>query len=45
LRISDGKEYGDRDDGTEKDFGEKSKFAESQVPVGTDAEHRHRSAH
>jgi hypothetical protein len=33
LRISVGDDYGDGDDGTEKDPGEKSKFAESQVPA------------
>jgi hypothetical protein len=27
LRILDGKDYGDGDDGTEKSFGEKSKLA------------------
>src|SRR6266699_2676483 len=43
LRISVGDDYGDGDDGTEKEPGEKSKFTESQVPAGTNAEHRHRS--
>ena len=45
LRISVGEDYGDGDDGTEKGRGEKSKFAESQVPAGTNAEHRHRGAY
>src|SRR5262249_32226360 len=45
LRILDGKDYGDGDDGTGKSFGEKSKLARSQVPAGTNAEHRDRSAY
>src|SRR6516225_11669706 len=45
LRISVGKDYGDGDNGTEKGCGKKSKFAESQVSVGTNAKYRDRGAH
>src|SRR6478672_11572175 len=45
LRISDGDNYGDGDNGTETDRGEKSKLARSQVSAGTNAEHRDRGAY
>src|SRR5438067_1649920 len=45
LRISGGNGYGDGDHGTEKDPREESEFAESQIPAGANAEHRHRGAY
>src|SRR5262245_51954169 len=42
LRISGGNNYGDGDNGTEEDRGEKSKLAEPQVSAGTNPEHRDR---
>jgi hypothetical protein len=45
LRISGGDNYGNRDNGTKEDCGEKSELAGSQVSAATNAEHRDRGAY